>query len=141
MVICPFAGIDTEAKIVYAYVTHFSDYAIFYVPAEAQFNTKTVYPTKNPFIANMTGSYNEEKGTMFKIDYDPTSIATFRLEVFTLRGIKIYDVTRTNSHELYWEGVTTSKDFMGSGLYIYRATVTLTNGEVINTMRPIGVLK
>jgi len=133
--------VDTVNNIVYGYVNHFSEYVIVYDPRlTSATNTKFVYPTKNPVLANMTGLHSEEKGTTFKIDYNENQVSNFAVEIYNLRGQKIASLYRV-SNELYWDGLSSSKQFIGSGLYIYKATVTLTTGEVITTTKPIGVLK
>jgi len=133
--------VDTVNDIVYAYVNHFSRYVIVYdMRLALTTNTAKIYPTRNPLVANLTGLFDNEKGTTFKIDSDADLIASFRVEIFTLRGQKVTDITRT-TNEVYWGGLSTNDRFIGSGLYLYKATVTFKTGQTVTTSRPIGLLK
>ncbi|HON57041.1 MAG TPA: hypothetical protein PLJ38_08475, partial [bacterium] len=125
---------------VYGFVTHFSQYILGYDKRSASStNTKSVYVTKNPMVVNTTGLYDAEKGVKFKIDYNANDISSFTVEIFTLRGQRV--VTISQSYEVYWDGLSENKKFIGTGLYIYKATVILKSGEVVTTVKPIGLLR
>ncbi|HPP86545.1 MAG TPA: hypothetical protein PLM75_01625, partial [bacterium] len=136
-----FDTVDVNNQIVYGFVTHFSQYILGYdMRLASSTNTKSVYVTKNPMVVNTTGSYDAEKGTEFKIDYDADDISTFKVEIFTLRGQRVVVISQ-NYNEVYWDGLSENKKFIGTGLYIYKATVVLKSGEVITTVKPIGLLR
>jgi hypothetical protein len=131
--------VDTVNNIVYAYTDHFSLYAIFF-DQSTEGTSKKIYVTSNPVIANLTGIYDQTKGTTFKIDYTAADVTSFNVQIFTTRGRKVFDKTVVNN-TLEWFGLNNNNDYLGSGLYIYKATVVLNNGQVISSVKPIGLIK
>ncbi|HPQ19396.1 MAG TPA: hypothetical protein PKX90_09055, partial [bacterium] len=132
--------VDTVNKVVIWYTNHFSIVGIFAGSSMSITNTKTVYMTRNPLKPGNPYTSQENEGTIFKIDYNAFDVELFTVNIYDLNG-RLKATLSNNSNEVPWTGLNNGGEYIGSGLYVYKARVQLKNGEIIEKFGKLGIIK
>ena len=101
-----------------------------------------------PRILDITTTHSPAREyTTFILTHDrPETEVTIKIETFDLSGRILWEhseqvSTPDNSYSIGWNLCTESRQPLGTGVYLYRATVTSTSGTSVSRVRKLTILR